>query len=115
MRRRSTVALLAALMVMAMTLGASAAFAGEVTGSGQGGPEGDGVPGAVENGRSACLFSGLEDFDNQEPPEPGTVQTWGHTKDAPVVLDAPRGASYAQLDFGGGAFWHGCNPILDEG
>jgi len=103
MRRRSTVALLAALMVMAMTLGASAALAGEVNGNGD-------ETAAKYHGRSACLYSGLEDG----PFEPGTVQNWGHTKDAPVVLDAPRGASYAQVNFGE-VFWHGCNPILDEG
>ena len=113
MRRRSTVALLAALMVMAMTLGASAAFAGEVTGSGQGGPDGDGVPGAVGNAASNCLYSGLED----EPIEPGTVQNWGHTKDAPVVVSAPRGASQVLLNFTGdpekypeATFEDGCNP-----
>ena len=55
----------------------SAAFAGEVTGSGHGGPSGDGVTGMVANGNSPCGFSGLED----EPVSPGTVQNWGHVKD----------------------------------
>jgi hypothetical protein len=39
------------------------AFAGEITGSGQGGPEGDGVTGAVANANSECLYSGLDDAD----------------------------------------------------
>ena len=104
MRRALLIALLAALMVVAMVAGA--AFAGEVTGSGKGGPAGDGIPGAVEHGNSNCLFSGLED----EPVEPGTVQNWGHAKDAPVVVSAPRGASEVVLNFGFGDFVDGCNP-----
>jgi hypothetical protein len=79
MRRRSTVALLAALIVMAMTLGASAALAGEVTGSGQGGPDGDGAPGATESANSICAFSGLND-DPDDPRlfEGGLVQSFGN-------------------------------------
>ncbi len=60
-----------------VSVGASA-FAGEVTGSGKGGPAGDGVTGAYTNGNSPCLFSGLED----DPVVPGTVQNWGHVKDS---------------------------------
>jgi hypothetical protein len=78
MRRRSIVALLATLMVMAMTLGASAAFAGEVTGSGRGGPDGDGAPGATESANSICAFSGLNDDPTDSRPfEDGRVQSFG--------------------------------------
>jgi hypothetical protein len=113
MRRLLLAAVLAALMVMAS---AGAAFAGEVTGSGKGGPptaSEPGVTGAVDKGNSNCLFSGLEDFDGPATVEPGTVQNWGHTKDAPVVLDSV-GASWVLLDFDGpgGEDPHvdGCNP-----
>lgn len=109
MRRSLLIVTLAALMVMAF--GASAALAGEVTGSGKGGPAGDGIPGAVSHGRSACLFSGLEDFDNEQPPEPGVVQNWGHVKDEPFVVDS-RGASWVVLAFGPFVFEEGCNPTL---
>ena len=65
MRRRSTVALLAALMVMAMTLGASAAFAGEITGNGTPLWTGDNPLPTDDhhtlNGKSLCAFSGQED------------------------------------------------------
>jgi hypothetical protein len=90
---------IAALICSASVVGVSAgsAFAGEVTGSGKGGPENNGVTGAVGNGRSACLYSGLEDH----PVEPGTVQNWGHVKKA--------------FGLTGGANWvpaveEGCNP-----
>lgn len=110
MRRLLLVAAFAALMVMA----SAPAFAGEVTGSGKGGPSKDGIPGAVGNGRSACLYSGLEDGGDYpgQPAGPGVVQNWGHTKDAPIVLDS-RGASWVLLDFtafGGGIVEEGCNP-----
>ena len=39
----------------------SSAFAGEITGSGKGGPGGNGIPGAIGNARSDCAFSGLDD------------------------------------------------------
>ena len=39
------------------------AFAGEITGSGKGGPEGDGVTGAVAHATSECMYSGLDDAD----------------------------------------------------
>ena len=95
MRRRSTVALLAALMVMAMTLGASAALAGEVTGSGKGGPNGDGVPGAPEHANSICAFSGLNDNpDDPRPFEDGRVQSFGDiVQEAIDVLGDGHGAS----------------------
>ncbi len=59
----------------------ASAFAGEATGSNQGGPNGDGVTGAYFNGNSPCLFSGLEDNDGAgTDPSSGEVQNWGHTK-----------------------------------
>ena len=70
--------LVASAIVAVASLGvAGPALAGEITGSGHGGPAGDGVTGMVANGNSPCGFSGLED----EPLDPGTVQNWGHTKD----------------------------------
>jgi len=80
MRRRSTVALLAALMLMAMTFGASAAFAGEVSGPpGPDGAEGGATPVAgfwTGNGAaSICSFSGLNDV--IEPEEPTQTQSYG--------------------------------------
>jgi hypothetical protein len=100
------------------------AFAGEVTGSGKGGPDGDGVPGGIGKAHSECVFSGLEDFDGLLPVSPGTVQNWGHVEDDPfiTILDAPRGASevYVRLnipeEFGGPIeLWIGCNPNVGGG
>lgn len=93
------------------------AFAGEVTGSGKGGPNGDGIPGGIGKARSECVYSGLED----EPRAPGTVQNWGHIEDDPAFVEIieSRGASYvvAILDFGGGPFEAtlGCNPNVGGG
>lgn len=113
-------ALAGAALCAATIVGLGApAFAGEVTGSGKGGPNGDGVPGGIGNARSACVFSGLEDFDGLAPVSPGTVQNWGHVEDDPfiTILDAPKGASevYVRLnipeEFGGPIeLWIGCNP-----
>jgi hypothetical protein len=55
MKRSLLVAVLAALMVTA--IGASAAFAGEITGNGKSLKNDDGTL----NGHSACAFSGLND------------------------------------------------------
>ena len=63
--------------------GAGAAFAGEVTGSGKGGPNGDGTPGATTvrgdsiRANSICAFSGLADGGEGEPAGPGNTQNWG--------------------------------------
>jgi hypothetical protein len=63
--------------------GAGAAFAGEVTGSGKGGPNGDGIPGATTvrgesiRANSICAFSGLADGGEGEPAGPGNTQNWG--------------------------------------
>jgi hypothetical protein len=80
MRRRSTVALLAALIVMAMTLGASAAFAGEVKGPpGPLGAEGGATPVADfwggDAAASICSFSGLNDEITDF--EPTQTQSYG--------------------------------------
>src|SRR5215475_1831025 len=90
--RLLAVAVCAAAM---LALSASAAFAGEITGSGKGGPNGDGTPGGTLNASSACAFSGLEDG----AATPGTVQNYGHRADDPffgTVLEQ-KGASTLTL------------------
>ena len=84
--RRLLVVALAVLMVMGMV--ASAAFAGEVTGNGKDLSTGsflvDGVEHHTLHGKSACAFSGLEDWASAEPQPngeilvvPGVTQSWG--------------------------------------
>jgi hypothetical protein len=93
----------------------SSAFAGEVTGSGKGGPNGDGIPGGIGNAASSCVFSGLQDFDGAGV-QPGSVQNWGHIADDEAFIEilASKGASEvtAIVDFGFGPFelTIGCNP-----
>jgi hypothetical protein len=53
------------------------AFAGEVTGSDKGGPESDGVTGAVGNAASECSFSGLDEFNPDDPDGFGRTQNFG--------------------------------------
>jgi hypothetical protein len=67
-----------ALAVVTIGVGGTA-FAGEGTGSGKGGPAGDGHPGGITRANSICTFSGLEDGEeNPEGPSgPGTAQSWG--------------------------------------
>ena len=66
------------------------AFAGEVTGSGKGGPSGDGTTGARANSNSECAFSGQEDHDGEgATPGSGEVQNWGHVKPFLVSIGAP--------------------------
>jgi hypothetical protein len=67
-----------AVTVSVVSFGGTA-FAGESNGSGQGGPNKElpGKTGAYFNSNSECSFSGLEDFDDTQPTEPGTVQNWG--------------------------------------
>jgi hypothetical protein len=104
MRRRSMVALLAALMVMTMTLGASAAFAGERAGNGE-------ETAAPENARSSCAFSGLEDNDFEEPVVPGVTQSWGQiVSDAAPAGGALGGADGPHTSPGGDTV--GCNAHL---
>ena len=89
----------------------SSAFAGEITGSGKGGPGGDGVPGGIGKAHSACVFSGLEDGTG----EPGTVQNWGHVEDDPFFVEIidSRGAAFVDvilLISNGQVVTIGCNP-----
>ena len=86
----------AAVSVVAMMgLGANAAFAGEITGSGKGGPNGDGTPGGTLNASSACAFSGLDDG----AATPGTVQNYGHRANDPFfgTVVSQKGASSLTL------------------
>ncbi len=102
---RFGVALLAAAVVLSLSVGA--ALAGEVTGNGK--------PITI-HANSACAFSGLEDnHPGSGIVEPGVVQNWGHAKGAPVVIAAPRGASDVTLNFGFGDFQDGCNAHLYPG
>ena len=70
-----------------LTVGAGGtAFAGEDSGSGKGGPNGDGKTGAYTNSNSECAFSGLED--GSEPGTvagPGNTQNWGQ-----IPKEVPR-------------------------
>ena len=75
MRRPLVVVLLALVMVMA--LGASAAFAGEITGNGKSLK----ISEHELHGKSQCAFSGLNDwlFESSEPDPDGfgRTQSWG--------------------------------------
>ena len=98
---------------MASVVGmSSAAFAGEVTGSGKGGPNGDGIPGSTINGHaSECAFSGLED----EPELTGSqVQNFGHRASDPFFATAvvTRGASVVAIPLPDGTLMLGCNKNL---
>lgn len=77
MIRRSIARLGAALAVgaLVLSLGASAAFAGEITGSGKSLKTDDGKWGTGLHARSFCAFSGLND--ERTADEPGRVQNWG--------------------------------------
>ncbi len=74
------------------------AFAGEITGSGKGGPNGDGTPGAVVgaftpdgHANSICAFSGLADGGEGEPAGPGNTQNWGSIPKAVRDVIATQG------------------------
>jgi hypothetical protein len=73
--------MIGAAMCGTLVLGVgSAALAGESTGSGSGGPAGDGKTGAYTRSNSECAFSGLEDGseDPTAPSGPGAPpQNWG--------------------------------------
>src|SRR5436190_13412742 len=79
----------------ALCFTASAALAGEITGSGKGGPNGDGTPGGTLNASSVCAFSGLEDG----AATPSTVQNYGHRADDPFfgTVVTQKGASSLTL------------------
>ena len=85
-----------------MILGsAGGAFAGEIGGSGK-------CTQGPAHANSECVYSGLEDGSEGGTAGPGNVQNWGHAKDSPVVVEAPRGASDVLLVFGQA----GCNAHL---
>ena len=87
---------------------AGGAFAGEVNGKGEPNRGGD-------KAHSACVYSGLEDGseDPEGPSGPGTVQNWGHTKNAPFITWV-RGAAEVKATFdtplGSITVTTGCNP-----
>jgi hypothetical protein len=68
----------AALALVTVGMGGTA-FAGEVTGSGRGGPHGDGTtPVATYRASSICSFNGLDDgSESGQPVTPGVVQSFG--------------------------------------
>jgi len=88
-------------------IGAGTASAGEITGSGKGGPNKElpGVTGSVGRAASECSFSGLEDgIDPPGPSGPGVApQNWGQIPKE--VRDT----------FGGFNPGIGCNPTRAEG
>ena len=63
--------IVAAFVAAFMALGTSAAFAGEITGSGRSLKQDDGTL----HGKSECAWSGLNNFN--EPTDPGRTQSWG--------------------------------------
>lgn len=105
MRKTLAAAAVAAAFVVAM---GGAASAGEITGSGQGGPNGDGIPGAIGLSNSICSFSGLEDGSEGGPAGPGHAQNWGQIpaefRPAPGEMEHPGNACNGNHGFlaGGG-------------
>jgi hypothetical protein len=77
---------------------AGPAFAGEVNGSNNGKDGTWAIP-APSHAVSACVYSGLEDSElsGEVQGVHGVVQNWGHSKDAPFILDS-RDASHAEID-----------------
>src|SRR5215212_42769 len=83
-----------ALVMMAVGFGGTA-FAGEVTGSGRGGPDPTqpGTPGGTLHSKSICAFSGLADGGEGEPAGPGAPpQNWGQIPKAERDILAQEGA-----------------------
>jgi hypothetical protein len=80
--------LAAALTAALAALTPSAAFAGEITGSGK-------PTQGPAHANSICAFSGLEDGDGAGFPGPGGAppQNWGHSKEAFGSTPAERKAS----------------------
>ena len=78
----------AALTAAVAALTPSAAFAGEITGSGK-------PTQGPAHANSICAFSGLEDGDGAGFPGPGGAppQNWGHSKEAFGSTPAERKAS----------------------
>ncbi|MHC2999309.1 hypothetical protein OB08_08970 [Microbacterium sp. HJ5] len=77
------------------------AFAGERGGNGEETPAG-------YKAKSLCAYSGLEDFDFEEPVDPGVVQNWGHIPREVRHAVATRGASSVSTPFGE----EGCNAHM---
>ncbi|MFE7845974.1 hypothetical protein ACFUTX_12385 [Microbacterium sp. NPDC057407] len=98
--RRSMLLGIAVGAVIALGSGGGA-FAGERAGDGHETPAG-------EKARSACAFSGLEDFDFGAPVQPGTVQNWGHIPKEARDMFSVRGAAVVSTPFGE----EGCNANL---
>jgi hypothetical protein len=95
MRKAIVGAALAAGLVVGT---AGAAFAGERTGTG-------GPTAGPDHARSACVFSGLEDFDFEGPVVPGVTQNFGQI----VRVEGPLGgANSVETPFGE----EGCNAHL---
>lgn len=80
---------------------AGGAFAGERGGDGHETPAG-------EKSRSLCAFSGLEDYEFEQPVEPGVVQNWGHIPKELRDMFSDRGAAVVDTPFGE----EGCNASL---
>ena len=111
------ITLLAALMVMAMALGASAAFAGEITGNGKVLKVDDSKWETGLHARSLCAYSGQEDDQFKDgsgdplPPEdvvrgePGHAQSWGQLSEAQQEIEIADGRHPG----------NGCNPNGDHG
>ena len=97
-----------------LTVGAgSTAFAGEGTGSGKGGPNGDGTTGATTvrgdsiRANSICAFSGLADGGEGEPAGPGAPpQNWGHVRQ---FLTGELGLTPAEIKASGEQPGDSCN------
>ncbi|MFP5321629.1 MAG: hypothetical protein ACLGIC_07245 [Acidimicrobiia bacterium] len=101
------------VVASASMLAGGVASAGEVTGSGKGGPTGDGTTGMLGRAASVCAFSGLEDgvaligFGPSGPifievdGGPGEVQT-PHHETAAGIIHAPGIPGQACRGGGGG-------------
>src|SRR5215203_59890 len=76
----------------------SSSFAGEITGNGK-------PTAGPDHAKSLCTFSGLEDFDLEDPVDPGVTQNWGQI----IRVAGPLGgANSVQTPFGE----EGCNAHL---
>src|SRR3954447_25805967 len=93
--RRTRLFAVAACTAAVEAVGPSSALAGEITGSGKGGPNGNGTPGGTLNASSARAFSGLEDGAATH----GAVQNYGHRANDPFfgTVVSQKGASSLTL------------------
>jgi len=90
-----------------MVIPASAAFAGEINGTGNP-PGGEGL--GTLHAQSICSFSGLEDGDGQGFPGPGGAppQNWGHVRQF-LTSDAGGNLTPAQIKASGEQPGDSCN------